>query len=429
MTSHLVWGLLTMMSFNAVDIYFIGQLGATPLAAIGFTFPVVFIITGSAMGIGVGLSSVVSRAVGEGDRHRVAELATRGLMLAFVIVTVFAGLGLLMHDRLFAALGATPDLIALIRRYMVPWFLGVGLLVLPMVGNSALRASGDTFTPTLVMMLAAGLNVILDPLLIFGLGPFPRLELQGAAVATELSYTVTFVAAGWMLARRGLLLFEIPAWRALTATWKQILYIGLPAVGTNLLMPLANGIMTRVMAGHGPLAVAAFGVASRIESLAMVGSFALSTAMAAFAGQNIGARRYDRIAEAMRFNLRYNLLLGAAVWAVLFSFAHPIASLFTTDESIIRLVMPYLALVPLSYGAFGFMLQAASTFNAAGKPKYSVVLFTTRLFALTVPVAILASRVFGPTGVYIAMFAGNAATGALAFGLIHRALRHPGRML
>lgn len=430
MTIPMIWGILAMMLFNVVDTYFIGQLGPTQLAAIGFTFPVVFIVTGSAMGMGIGLSSVVSRAVGEGDHHRVAEITTRGLMLATVVVLAFVSIGLSLHDRLFQLLGADPAAIELIRRYMVPWFLGVVFLVIPMVGNSAIRATGDTFTPSLVMMLAGGLNVILDPLLIFGIGPFPRLEMQGAAIATVVSYMVTFIAAFTILIRREkLILFEIPPVKALMETWSSILYIGLPAVGTNLLVPLANGIITRIMSGHGHLAVAAFGVGTRIESLAMVGSFALSTAMAAFAGQNIGAKRYDRIDEALRFGLKYNIGLSLTLWLILSTCSRNIAGLFTDEADIIGLVQPFLMLVPLSYGAFGFMLQSAATFNAAGRPKYSVIIFTTRMFVLTVPLAMLGSYLAGPVGVFVAMFAGNIATGTLAFFLIRRALKHTHRML
>lgn len=430
LTFPMIWGILSTMLFNVVDTFFIGQLGPAPLAAIGFTFPVVFIITGSAMGVGIGLSSVVSRAVGEGDHQRVAELTTRGLMLTFLVCAIMVTLGVTLHDRLFALLGARPDMIVLIRQYMIPWFAGVVFLVIPLVGNSALRATGDSFTPSVIMIIAGGVNVILDPLLIFGLGPFPRLEIKGAAIATIISYLLTFVAAFHVLIRREkMILFERPPLIRLLESWKKILYIGLPAVGTNLMVPLAGGIITRIMSTHGPLAVAAFGVGTRIESLAMVGCFALSTAMAAFAGQNIGARRFDRIKEAIRFCLAYSMGVSLVIWLILALFSRQIAGLFTEREEIAMIIRPFLLLVPLSYGGFGFMLQVAACFNAAGKPKYSVIIFTSRLFVFTIPLALLGSRVADIPGVFAAMFIGNVATGLLAYVLVHRALQHPGRLL
>lgn len=426
----MIWSMLAVMTFNVVDSFYIGRLGPTPLAAIGFTFPVVFFVTGTAMGMGIGLSSVVSRAVGEGNHRRVSELTTRGLMLAFLVVVAFAGLGIAGHDRLFALLGAQPEMIALIRSYMIPWLAGIGFLVIPMVGNSAIRATGDSVTPSIIMMISGGLNVVLDPLLIFGLGPFPRLELRGAAIATVLAYSVTFVAAFYVLIHREKLIrFERPRWRPLLESWGRILHVGLPAVGTNLLVPFANGILTRILAELGPVAVAAYGVGTRVESLAMAGSYAMSTAVAAFAGQNIGARRFDRIAASMRFGLKYCLFVSLGAWLVLALAADPIARMFTDDPEIIRILRPYLWLVPLSHGALGFMLLAAATFNAAGRPAQSVVIFTTRLVVLTVPLAWAGSRWAGVTGVFSAIFIGNVGTGLLAHFLIHRALRQPERRL
>lgn len=430
LATPMMWAILSTMLFNVVDTFFIGQLGPIPLAAIGFTFPVIFIITGSAMGIGIGLSSVVSRAVGEGDHHRVAELTTRGLMLAFMVVLVMVGVGVTLHDRLFTLLGAQPEIIILIRQYMIPWFAGIVFLVIPLVGNSAIRATGDSLTPSLVLMLAGGLNAVLDPLFIFGIGPFPRWEIQGAAIATVISYSVTFVAAFYVLIKREkMILFEWPGWSQLFSTWRKILYIGLPAVGTNLLLPLSSGIITRILSSFGPLAVAAYGVGTRIESLAMVGSYALSTAMAAFAGQNIGAGRFDRLREAVRYCLKFSISTSLIVWVILALFSKSIAGLFTDDQKIVMIIQPFLLLVPLSYGCLGFMLQCASCFNAAGRPKYSVIFFTSRLFVFTIPLALLGSRIAGINGVFTAIFIGNLAGGLLAFIFIRRALGNPEKKL
>lgn len=419
----MVGGILTMMLFNVVDTFFIARLGAEPLAAIGFTFPVVFVLTGTTMGLGIGMASVVSRAVGEGDPQRVAEITTRGLVLAALVVMLFAAVGLTLHDRLFAMLGADEALIRLIHRYMFPWFLGVAFLVLPMIGNSAIRATGDSFTPSLIMIIAGGVNVILDPLLIFGIGPFPRLELQGAALATVFSYLVTFAAASWVLVRRErMILFEIPAPAALLQTWGRLLYIGFPAVCTNMLVPLTTGILTRIMAGYGPHAVAAFGVCARIESLVMVGMFAMSTVMVPFAGQNFGAGRSDRVQAGLRFGLRYCLAISLTLWMVLALSARTIAGWFTTDPAIVDIIAPFLLFIPLSYGGFGYMLLVTSSFNGAGRPRYAMILFGSRLIGLTVPLALLGSHVAGIPGVFAAMFAGNIGSGLLAHWMRDRKL-------
>jgi putative MATE family efflux protein len=415
MTLPMVAGIMTMMLFNVVDTFFVSLLGPIPLAAIGFTFPVVFIITGTTMGMGIGMASVVSRAVGSGDHKVVAETATRGLLFVVLLVLLFVAVGLLLHDPVFRLLGANEELIGLIRQYMIPWFLGVPFLVIPMIGNSAIRATGDSLTPSLIIMTAGVVNIVLDPLLIFGIGPFPRLELQGAAVATVISYGVTFCAALWVLIRREkMIVWEIPPLAGLLETWRRLLYVGLPAVLTNLLIPLSGGILTRIMASYGPHAVAAFGVCSRIESLVMVGAFAMTTIMVPFAGQNFGAGKADRVMAGLRFGLRYCLCISFVVWVILALAAETIAGWFADDPEIIKIILPFLRWVPLSYGAFGYMLLVTATFNGGGHPGKAMLLFGSRLFIFTVPLALLGSHWGGIPGVFVAMFAGNVLAGLFA---------------
>lgn len=417
----MAWGILTNMLFNLVDTFYIGRLGSVPLAAIGFTFPVVFVISGTAMGMGIGISSVVSRAIGEGHHDRALALTTRGIVLVVLLAASFILLGLRFHDAVFRWLGAGDELIPLIRSYMIPWFAGALFLVIPMSGNSAIRATGDSLTPSLIMITAGCVNILLDPLLIFGLGPFPRLEMSGAALATVLAYFAACCASCWVLVRREKLFrFTILRAPGLLASWKTILFIGLPAVGTNLLVPLANGILTRIFAGFGPLAVAAFGVGTRIEALMMVASFALSTMMAPFVGQNEGAGRRDRVREALRFGLRFCVGVSLVLWSLVFGFAGKIAGVFTSEPEIIRIASLYLMVVPVSYGGFGFMLQAAAAFNASARPKYSVLLFFSRLIVFTVPLALLGSYLAGIPGIFAGMVAGNLGSGLLAVILARR---------
>lgn len=423
MALPMVAGILSMMLFNVVDTFFVGQLGPLPLAAIGFTFPVVFIINGTTMGMGIGMASLVSRAVGENDGQLVADMATRGMIFVILLVSVFVLAGLWMHDSIFRLLGADETLIALIRQYMIPWFMGVPLLVLPMIGNSAIRATGDSFTPSLIMIIAGGVNVVLDPLLIFGLGPFPRLELQGAALATIFSYFITFLAAGWVLVyRERMITFHRLKWADLFETWRRLLHVGIPAVLTNMLIPLSGGILTRIMAGHGPQAVAAFGVCTRIESLVMVGAFAMTTIMVPFAGQNFGAAKPARVKAGLRFGFRYCMTISLTLWVLLAWRSRTIAGWFTDDPVIADIIQPFLLGVPLSYGFFGYMLLVTASFNGAGLPRHAMVLFGSRLFLFTVPLAVIGSYVAGIPGVFVAMFLGNLGSGVLAMWM---ARRHP----
>ena len=147
----MAFGIAAIVLFNIVDTFYVGRLGAKPLAAMGFTFPVTFIVMSIAMGLSVGASSTISRAIGEGYQEKVQRLTTDGLGLAVLIVTFFALIGLTTLKTIFSLMGADEETLKLISDYMVPWFLGVGLLVIPMVGNGAIRATGDTKTPALIM--------------------------------------------------------------------------------------------------------------------------------------------------------------------------------------------------------------------------------------------------------------------------------------
>ena len=188
---------------------------------------------------------------------------------------------------------------------MVPWLAGVVFVVIPIVGNSAIRATGDTKTPSWIMMIAAGVNAVLDPLLIFGYGPFPELGIKGAAIATVISYISIMIAGLWVLGKRErMLTISWPGFAEILLSWKALLYIGIPAMLTQLLFPISNAVLTRIAADLGEDTVAAFGVGTRIESIAMIGSMALSSVLIPFIGQNFGAGKNDRIIQANRFSIK-----------------------------------------------------------------------------------------------------------------------------
>lgn len=417
-------GLVAVILFNVVDTFWVGRLGATELAAMSFTFPVVFLIMSIAMGMGIGVTAVVSRVIGAGDSDQVCRLTTDGLLLANAMVVVMALVGLASIDPVFRLLGAPPDIVALIRQYMIPYYIGVGFIVIPMTGNAAIRATGDTRTPSMIMIIAGGVNIVLDPLLIFGIGPFPRLELQGAAVATVISYMVTFFAAFWILWKRERMLeFSRPRVRDVLDSWSRILYIGAPAAGTQMLVPLGAGILTRIVSGFGPEAVAAFGVGTRIESLSLIGPMALASSFAPFVGQNLGARNYQRIRRGLRFSLLTGLVYGAVMAVVLALLARSIASVFTEESDVVELVVRYLSIVPVSYGLFGGMFAVNATFNASNHPLRAALVISFRLFVLAVPLAWLGAMWSGATGVFGGIAVANIVIGLIAILMARSFLR------
>ncbi|MFK8017044.1 MAG: MATE family efflux transporter, partial [Gammaproteobacteria bacterium] len=184
MTGPMVIGILVSMLFQTVDTYFISRLGTAELAAISFVFPVTFTILNLVIGLGIAMSITVGKAIGQGRHIKAARIATESLMLSLLLSILLCAVGYFLTDSLFAKLGATPSTLVLIRQYMDIWFGFAVLLAMPMTCNAAIRATGDTKCPSILMMVSGLVNVVLDPILIFGFGPIPAMGMAGAAWAT-----------------------------------------------------------------------------------------------------------------------------------------------------------------------------------------------------------------------------------------------------
>ena len=414
-------GIVAVLAFSLVDAYFIGQLGKAELAAVAFTFPLTFLVSGVAMGLSVGASTAVARSVGKDD-GTACRLSVHSLLLALMAVAAIAGVGFLVLDPVLRAMGASAELAALAGPYMRIWLGGIVLLVVPMVGNGSLRGVGDTVSPTVVMLIAGFINGALDPCLIFGLGPFPRLELAGAAWATVISWSFTLVASLILLRRRGLLSWAAAVGGKLLDSWREVLVIGLPSVGTNLLVPASAAVLTRLAAEFGEEVVAAYGVGSRVEAFALTGVMAVGATNSVFVGQNWGAGQCDRVRRATTLVLRFAAVYGVGTWALLCLFRRPIAAAFSEDApAVVSAAALYFALVPLGHAGFASAALVSGVYNALKRPAYSVLVISVRLFLLCVPLAAAGAWLGGLPGFYLGIAAGNLTAGAFAWWLVRGA--------
>lgn len=421
LTIPMVLGVIGIQAFNLVDTFFVGKLGVHDLAAISFTFPVVFIVGGISLGLGLGAGAVISRAIGEGDWYRVRRLTTDSLTLSILIVALFVVAGLLTIDPVFRLLGAGDDLLPLIRQYMRVWYPGMLFVVIPMVGNNAIRATGDTKTPGVIMVIAALANGCLDPLFIFGIGPFPRLELAGAALATVIGRSITFAVALWVLGRRDRMLTGgFPGFSALWESWRGILYIGLPSALTNIAVPLGIGFITRIVSGYGAAAVAGFGVASRVETFSFTFVMALRSVVAPFVGQNWGAGKFARLARGIQLSHGFAMAWGALMLVVLGVFARPIASIFNATPEVVAVTALYLWVVPVSYGLRGVHFVSTAALSVLHRPIDAALLTLLQFFGLYFPLALIGSRLLGLGGVFGAGSVANIVAGSLAYFWLRR---------
>lgn len=421
LTVPMVGGILAAILFNLVDTYFVAQLGTRELAAISFTFPVVMLMINLGVGLGAGASSAIALAVGQHDHHRVQRLTTDALLLAALLVGTLSAVGLLTIEPLFRLLGATDGTLPAVHAYMSVFYWGAVFVVVPMVGMAAIRARGDARVPGLVMVAAAVINALLDPLLIFGLLGLPRLGIRGAAIASVIARAFSLLATLHVLHRR----WQMLSWRRpplgeMLASWRSMLHVGLPAAGTNMIIPVCAGAVTALVATHGEAAVAAFGAASRIEAVALVVFFALSSIIGPFAGQNLGAGQHERLEQAMRVSFRLCIVMGAAAALVLAIFATPLASLFDSTAQVVQIAVLYLHVVPLSYGLAGVVMVVNATLNGLGRPGPAVMISATRMVLVYLPAAYLGSRLFGVGGIFGAATLANLVVGLGAYVYVRR---------
>ncbi|MGL0925878.1 Na+-driven multidrug efflux pump [Vibrio vulnificus] len=414
MTVPMIFGMVAILMFNLVDTFFISLLGTEALAAISYTFPVTFAVNCITMGIGVGLSTSIGRLLGQGEAHQAARFTTHGLLLAVVLVALASTLGFFTVTPLFTLLGAKEELIPLIGQYMHVWYLTIPLLVIPMAGNSAIRATGDTKTPAKIMMLAGLINGVLDPLLIFGIGPFPELGIQGAAIASALSWLGALIGSFYVLIKRERLL-GLPQWQRLKEDWQQILKVGTPAALSNAMNPLSGAILMMMLSSHGTAAVAAYGAAQRIESILILVLMALTSALTPFMAQNFGAKNPQRAFQGLFVSMRFSVLFQGLVFLMMVPLSIPLAALFSQEQAVRDLLWHYLLVVPISYGFLGIVMMLVSGLNAMHQPLNAFRWSVIRLFVFTLPAAYLGSWLYDIEGLFIGIAVGNILVGLCSY--------------
>ncbi len=425
LTWPMLLGLIGMVIFNLIDTFFVGKLGVQQLAAMSFSFPVVMFLNSLAMGVGIGTSSLISRNIIHADKSEVRAMSGRAIVLGLIVVLVFVTIGLLTIRPLFTALGAEDDVLQYVDDYMRIWYLGVPFVVIPMIGNNIVRATGDTFTPGMIMLFSALFNAILDPLMIFGYGPFPEMGIKGAAWATVITRSIGLVAILYILINRNkMMTFRLGGLKNTIATWRKVLYVAGPASLSMLITPISVGLITRILAGFGKEAVAAFGVASRVEMFALMVIAALGSVLIIFVGQNFSKQKFQRINEALKLSFKFSMIWGATVFVLLLFLGDSIATLFSTDAKVVEITIKYFYIIGGSYGFLGMLMLSTSSFNGINKPMPSTVFSMIRMLIIYVPLAWLGSVLFGISGVFWAGLLANIVVGIFAARYLFKTVRN-----
>lgn len=420
------FGILAMMLVGIIDTYWVGTLGTAQQAAVQMSFPVTMLVMSVSIGLGAGAVSAVSRAAGRKDGTSIPRMATDALTLSFLSVGAVSMIGIIFVEDIFRALGASDTMLPHVVDYMTVWFAGIVLIVGPMVASNILRALGNAIIPSLMMIGAAVVNMILDPIFIlddvFGLFPGLGWGVSGAALATVAANAVTFVMVmAYMIFKERLIDLSLPDFSEVWHHWRDIARVGVPACFANVFNPFA---MTVAMSGlgmarFGDAAVGGLGVAGRIEAFAIVPLFALSASIGAVTGQNGGAERLDRVREAFRSSFIFCMGWSFAIAVILWLFAPWIAAAFLPSEEGQAVAVAYWQIVPLTIAGYGITIAASAGFNGLGRPGHGIVITAGRAIGMMVPFVILgAIWLDQPAGVIYGIAAANLLAGLITAGFV-----------
>ncbi len=402
-------GTVAMNTYNLADTYFVSQLGTKPLAAMGFTFPVVMFLTFIAGGIGTGVTTLTSHALGKLDREGASRIVTHGVILIAALSATLAVTGFLTVEHVFSILGAEGDVLPLIRSYMNTWYSGAVFMAFPMMGNGILISLGDSKSASRFMMFGALLNCLLDPLFIFGFG----LGIWGAALATVIAQACSSVWLYYLFTKKHKILhLDDPELRLFPASFRKITGFAVPGSISMMLMPLSAGVITALISRHGVEAVAGASAASRIEMFAFVIPMALGMSLVPFVSQNFGAGRIDRIAEAKRLSVNFAFLYGIGIAVVFFLTAPYIAGLFTGDPEVEKIFIIYVKTISFGYGMMEIHRYCGFFLTGIHKPVFSTVLNAYRIIVLLIPLSYIGSSVYGIRGIFFGRLTTDIIAGA-----------------
>ena len=413
----MVPGTLAISGYNIVDTYFVSRLGTRPLAAMGFTFPVVMIVGCVYHGLGGGVMTPVAQLLGGGRREQAARMVTSGIVLFTLIGIAISLAGIALINPVFHRLGAHDDLMPMIREYMVIWYLGSLSVALGGAGTHLLVSAGNPRIGGVMMMAGLVLNAVLDPLFIFGWGFIPARGIAGAAVATVVAQVIALALVTMILHFKLHLIAPLSALlpypRVLNA-WKTIFRYGIPAILGMILNPAGMAVVTRAVAATGgEVAVAAVSAAGRLEVVAFIFPMSLGMSLLPIIGQNFGAKRFDRIDRCRKISMRFAFGFLLAMSILYFSFAHRAAKIFSDDPAVIKLMVHYLRVITWGFAFIEIHRYSSFYFTGVGKAKSGAALNIMRVVGLMVPLTVAAWLMKSLEGVFFARLAADVLAGSI----------------
>ncbi|WP_260260682.1 MATE family efflux transporter [Vibrio intestinalis] len=418
MTWPMLFGVLSLMSFQLVDSAFIGQLGVLPLAVQGFTLPIQMVIIGLQVGLGIATTAVIAKAIGANQTRYAQQLGGLVIAMGSVGVALFGVLLYLIREPILLLLSAPESVLPIVESYWIYWLVSSWTGALLYFLYSVCRANGNTMLPGAMMMITSVLNLILDPIFIFTFD----LGINGAAIATILAFGIGILIVAPKVTAKQWMSFD---WSDLDVA-KSLRSIGNimgPAMISQLLPPLSSMLATKLLAGYGTAAVAAWALGSRYEFFAIVSVLALTMSMPPMVGRMLGAQKLDDIRHlvsiACKFVLGSQLLIAAITWLS----SDLLATVMTSEQQVKQILTWHLMIVPMSLGPLGICMLMVSINNALGKSYTALTISALRLFVFFLPCLWVGSWLGGLQGLFWGALAGNILAGLSAWLMYQRAFK------
>ena len=390
--------------FAVADALFVSRLGSTALAASGITETALDLVYAVAIGFSFAVTAVVSRRYGEGDRRGAASAGVQAIGLGIVVSLALAIVGVIFAPRVLGLMGADAETVAVGTPHAQIMYGGMGTIILLFLNNAILRGAGDAQAAMRALWFSNGINIVLDPCLIFGLGPFPELGLPGAAVATTIGRGSGVLYQFYILARGARLRIRREDIRTQWGVLKNLCRVSIGGVGQMLADMLPWILLIRIIASFGTIAVAGWVIAIRVALFVILPCWGLSNAASTLVGQNLGAGKPDRAERAVWITGAWNMVFMALVTVVFVVFARDIASLFTNDPEVLRTAATALRVVSYGYVFYALGMVTRQAFNGAGDTRTPTWIDLVCFWLFEIPVAWLLSRTaLGVDGVFWAV--------------------------
>lgn len=389
-------GMLISALYNAIDAYFVGGLGMSQMGAVSVVFPIVQIIIGLGMMFGAGASSYISRLLGKGANEQADKTASTSLFSGLLVGAIII-IGIMVFlDPVLTALGSTETILPYARAYAKIYVTGSIINVFTVMMNNLLTAQGATKFTMKAMLTGSIANVILDPIMIYGMD----LGIEGAAIATVISLCINMALyIGYIAKKKGVLRFSVRNIAPSKTIYAEVLKIGIPVLLFQLLASTAMGSINTAAKPYGDFAVAAMGAVIRIMTVVTYVVFGFLKGFQPFAGYNYGAKKYERLKKSIRLCMIWSTVFCIVAAIVLFIFADPIVSLFGTDVEMAGIAAKALRLNAVLFITFGFQMVYASLYLAIGKSLVGSVLSLSRQGIFFFPLVLVLPHVMGLTGV------------------------------